>query len=145
MILVDANLLIYAHFVSMPDHIPARRWLDEQLVSDSRVGLPWASLLAFPRIVTNPRLFERADSPLEAWHVVQQWLGQDAAWIPVPTERHAAVFADLVAAVRPRDNDVADTHLAALAIEHDLTLMTADRGFARFPGLRWANPLEADR
>lgn len=141
--LIDANLLIYAHFVTMPDHLAARRWLDDQLNASNAVGLPWINLLAFLRITTNPRLFEHADTPQEAWHVIQLWLARDGVWIPAPTDRHQEIFTGLVEAVQPRGNDVTDTHVAALAIEHDLTLMTADRGFDRFPGLHWENPLAA--
>ena len=142
MILVDVNLLVYAHVDDMRQHPGARRWLDDVLSDPAPVGLPWQTLLGFVRLVTNPRVFATPHDPHAAWSVVEHWLDADPVWIPAPTERHRQVFATLVERVRPSGNLVPDTHLAALAIEHGLTLMTADLGFARFPGLRWENPLD---
>ena len=73
MILVDANILIYSHVKSFAQHEPARRWLDQQLSGSTRVGLPWASLLAFLRLVTNPRVFEQPESISDAWRQVREW------------------------------------------------------------------------
>ena len=142
MILVDANLLLYAHVANQPQHEPARRWLDGQLSGRTRVGLPWESLLAFLRIVTNPRVFEHPEPLVQAWAQVERWLSAPPAWIPIATERHRDNFARLLPSIS-RANLVPDAHLAALAIEHGLTLETADGDFARFPGLRWENPLRS--
>jgi predicted nucleic acid-binding protein len=76
-----------------------------------------------------------------AWDQVQAWLRCDAVWIPLPTARHAALLGDFLRVPGLRANDVPDAHLAALAISHGLILCSADAGFARFPGLRWINPL----
>jgi hypothetical protein len=141
-ILVDANLLIYASTPVVKEHPSARRWLDETLNGGMRVGLPWASLLTFLRLVANPRVFERPPSLTEAWQQVEQWLEVDSVWIPVPTERHHQLFAQLLTQTSERSDLVPDAHLAALAIEHGLTLCSADRDFARFSGLRWENPLD---
>lgn len=142
MILVDANLLVYASIRESAQHERARDWLGRALAAPGRVGLPWASTLGFLRIVTNPRIYDRPVSIQQAWAAVQNWLGRPAAWIPAPNERHREVLSDMVAVIS-RANDVPDAHLAALAVEHGLILATADHGFARFPGLRWENPLEA--
>jgi hypothetical protein len=142
-ILVDANLLIYSQVSQLKQHPAAREWLDGRLSdSDSRVGLPWPSLLAFVRIVANPRVFERSTTVTAAWAQVERWLELESVWIPMPTGRHAAVLKRLLAETGEEGDLVPDTHLAALAIEHGLTLCSADRGFARFSGLRWENPLE---
>jgi len=141
MILVDANLLIYAHVRAFPQHERARAWLDEQLNRGSRVGLPWPSLLGFLRIVTNPRIFQHPEPMGGAWRQVELWLGADAAWVPQPTERHGVVLGALIAASGAQANLVPDAHLAALAIEHGLQLCSSDGDFGRFPGLRWVNPL----
>ena len=141
MILVDANLLVEAH-MSGPRNRQAREWLDEQLWGTARVGLPWASLLAFLRLVTNPRIYARPQTLVGAWGEVRGWLSCESAWLPTPTERHAEVLGALFSDARAGGNLVPDAHLAALAIEHGLTLCTLDRGFARFKGLRWHNPLE---
>ena len=141
MILVDANLLIYASAAEMPQHERARTWLDEQINGTARVGLPWPSLLAFMRIVSNPRLFERP-SLTQARSQVQAWLAQPSTWIPLPTEAHGAILDQLLADEQSY-RLVADAHLAALALEHGLALCSSDGDFARFPGLRWQNPLAA--
>jgi uncharacterized protein len=138
-ILVDANLLIYASAAEMPQHEAARKWLDEQINGTARVGLPWPSLLAFMRIVSNPRLFERA-SLAQARSQVQAWLAQPATWVPLPTEAHGAILDQLLAGEQSH-RLVADAHLAALALEHGLALCSSDGDFARFAGLRWQNPL----
>ena len=143
MILVDANLLIYAHVGAFAQHQVARDWLDRQLTDVSRVGLPWASLLAFLRIVTNPRIFERPEPMAEAWRQVMAWLACDTAWIPEPTDHHPEVLSRLIALPGVHGNLVPDAHLAALAIEHGVTLCSTDSDFARFPGLRWVNPIAA--
>ncbi len=141
MILVDANLLIYAYFSTSPQHQHARAWLDEQLNGFAAVGLPWPSLLAFVRLVTNPRIFKQATSATDAWRQVLDWLACEPAWIPQPTERHAELLGSLVSLPGMNANLIMDAHLAALAIEHGLTLCSTDGDFARFPQLRWTNPL----
>lgn len=141
MILIDANLLVYAHVSSFAQHEQAREWLDGQLNGAAPVGLPWASLLAFVRLVTNPRVFERPEPITDAWGQVLAWLDCETAWIPQSTERHADVLGKLFAIPGVHANLVPDAHLAALAMEHGLMLCSADSDFARFPALRWQNPL----
>jgi toxin-antitoxin system PIN domain toxin len=123
-----------------PEHRRARDWLDGKLGEPARVGLPWESILAFLRLVTNPRVFARPESVGQAWQQVEQWLDSPSAFVPTPTERHRAVLSPLLAQVT-RPNLVPDAHLAALAIEHGLVLCSTDGDFARFAGLRWENPL----
>jgi len=141
MILVDANLLVYAHVRSFQQHESARAWLDSEFNGNSRIGLPWHSLLAFLRIVTNPRIFQMPESMSDAWQQVQAWLDCEVAWIPEPTERHRDVLGSLLGASGMQANLVPDAHLASLAIEHGLILCSADGDFARFQNLRWQNPL----
>jgi hypothetical protein len=140
-ILVDANLLVYAHARSFPQHARAREWLDTQLSRGAPVGLPWPSLLAFLRLVTNPRVFQQPEPMTAAWRQVGAWLGAESVWIPQATDRHAEVLGGLLATGGVQANLVPDAHLAALAIEHGLLLCSADGDFARFPELRWLNPL----
>lgn len=141
MILVDANLLIYAYSSNFAQHATARDWFDSQINGLTRVGLPWASLLAFLRVITNPRIFPRPLPMAKAWDQVSGWLACETVWVPAPTERHAGVLATLLAQPGVHGNLVPDAHLAALAIEHGLTLCSADGDFARFSSLRWINPL----
>lgn len=139
--LVDANVLLYARDESSPFHERARRWLAEQLNGPVRVGLPWQSLVAFVRIGTHPRAYDRPLSPEQAWHQVEDWLAAPASWIPQPTHAHADVLGSLIRRYDLRGNIVSDAHLAALAIEHGLTLCSADTDFARFSELRWIDPV----
>lgn len=141
MILVDANILVYAHVTESPHHADARRWLEERLNGTTRVGLPWASLLAFLRLVTNPRVFERPEPIGEAWATVKDWLACAPAWVPQPGERHAEILGELLTQPGIVANLVPDAHLAALAIEHGLTVCSSDADFARFPSVAWTNPL----
>ena len=140
MILVDANLLLYAHVCGFEQHGAARRWLDEQLGGTNRVALPWPSLLAFARLVTNPRVFERPETMAKAWRQIMEWLAAPPVWIPSPTDDHAAVLSRLISHCT-RSALIHDAHLAALAMEHGLILMSTDGDFARLPDLRWQNPL----
>jgi len=127
--------------VGRPQHTVARDWLVERLNGTVRFGLPWVSLIAFIRIVTNPRIFARPSSVASAWQRVEEWLDCDPVWIPEPSQRHRAILAGLIAHAGAGGNLIHDAHLAALAIEHGLTLASADGDLARFPGLRWNNPL----
>jgi toxin-antitoxin system PIN domain toxin len=140
-ILIDANLLLYATITDYPQHPGARSWLEGRMNGRARVGLPWASLLAFVRIATNARLFPQPLGVAEAWRRVVEWLEVPVTWIPVETDRHADILGDLLVRAAATDNLVSDAHLAALAIEHGLTLCSSDRDFTRFPDLRWENPL----
>ncbi len=141
MILIDGNLLVYAHVASMRQHQAARRWLDDQLNGSRKVGMPWHSLLAFLRLITNPRIYEQPLSVSNAWSQVESWLDCPVVWVPEPTERYRDILGSLLGRASAGGNLVPDAHLAALAIEHGLILCSTDGDFARFPGLRWENPL----
>lgn len=141
MILVDANLLLYAKIADLPQHPRVAPWLEAQLRGTSRVGLPWPSLLAFLRISTNTRVFAKPLSIEQAWSQVAEWLALSNVWIPLPTENHADVVGRLLVATHAVANLVPDAHLAALALEHGLEVCSSDSDFARFPDIRWRNPL----
>lgn len=140
MILVDANLLLYAVLPVYPQHVAAHEWLDGRLGGAAQIGLPWESLLAFVRISSDRRLFERPVPLREAWAVVEAWLHRSTTWIPVPGPRHQAVLDELMDDALP-SRLVPDAHLAALALEYGLIVASADRDFATFPGVRWENPI----
>jgi toxin-antitoxin system PIN domain toxin len=140
-ILLDVNSLVYAHDVRSAHHGAAKEWIDGQLNGPGLVGFPWETVSAFLRIVTHPRIYERPTPLANAWQQMRDWLDREVAWIPLPTERHIHVFEELLLQPGARANLVPDAHLAALAIEHGLILCSADNGFARFPRLRWMNPL----
>lgn len=143
MILVDANLLIYSSVTGFAQHIRARRWFENVLNQGPRVGLPWPSLLAFVRLVSNPKLFTHPRSIAGAWRQVEEWLDVRSVWIPAPGDRHREILGRLLRLPGIQSNGVPDAHLAALAIEHGLTLCTTDSGFGRFRDLRCENPIAA--
>ena len=143
MILLDSNLLIYATAPGFKQHPAAARWLEDVLNGHDRVGMPWHSLLSYFRITTNPRLFRQPAPPEIVWSRVRDWLALPLVWIPAPTAQHAQILGQLVTRELSNGELIMDAHLAALAIEHGLTLCSSDRDFSRFAGLKWRNPLTA--
>lgn len=141
MILVDANILLYAEDSLHPRNREAREWWDDQLSGSSSVCLCWTVLSAFIRIGTNPRVFESPLSLEQAVARVQSWLGQPCARVVRPTDRHWTVFQQMLSEGQAVANLVTDAHLAALAIEHGCRLASTDSDFARFSKLKWMNPL----
>lgn len=141
MILIDANLLIYAYDASSSFHRPARAWLEEMLSSPAPVCLPWASILAFLRITTDRRILAKPFPGEEAAAIVDEWLAVPVVRVPEPTSRHWQILEGLITGDQATGPLVTDAHLAALAIEHGAELCTTDRDFTRFEGLRWRNPL----
>lgn len=139
--LVDANILLYAVDTRNPFHARAAHWLSEQLNGSRRVGFPWQSLVAFLRISTHPRASDHPLDPATAARCIEEWLEAEVAWIPVPGPGHASVLTELIRTHQLRGNLISDAHLAALAIEHGLTMCSADTDFARFTEVAWLNPL----
>ena len=139
--LPDVNLLIYAIDTRSRKHRPAQLWLERTLSGTEEVGFAWAVLVGFVRISTNPRALERPLTVAEAIQYVDEWLDQPVATFVHPSERHAALLRDLLEPLGTAGNLTSDAHLAALAIEHGAELCSHDTDFARFPGLRWHDPL----
>lgn len=140
-ILLDANVLLWAHHRGFPQHERARAWLASALTDIPVVGIPWPSVLAFLRVSTHPRAFEQPLAIGAVWEVVTGWLRRPNVTTPAPTDAHADLLGQLLVAGRATANHTTDAHLAALAIEYGAELCSADTDFARFPGLRWTNPL----
>jgi hypothetical protein len=140
-ILVDANLLLYAYHPRAPGHEASRRWLEATLVGPELVRFAWLTLWAFLRLATNPRVFERPLSAAEAAAAVSAWLAQPCAGVLEPGERHWTILRDVLRSGQATGPLVMDAAMAALAIEHGATLYTTDRDFSRFPSLKWTNPL----
>ncbi|MGC4032515.1 MAG: hypothetical protein QM754_12445 [Tepidisphaeraceae bacterium] len=141
MILVDVNVLLYARFISYRQHPAARDWLELQLAGPQSVGLPWESLNGFMRIATNPKLFETPMTVAEAWLQVKTWISAKTVWIPQAGPRHVEIMDRLIAGRPFSTKLVSDVHLAAIAIEHDLVVCSADADFGTLNGVRWHNPL----
>ena len=141
MILVDANLLLYAEDSLSEHHQAARIWWDEQLSGSDPVALCWPALTAFIRIGTNTRLHHRPLTLKEAIERVQSWLEQPCVQLIDTTEQHWPLFQQMLRAGNASANLVSDAHLAALALEHNCVLHSTDTDFARFRGLKWKNPI----
>jgi toxin-antitoxin system PIN domain toxin len=141
LILVDANILLYAEDSLSPVHQQARVWWDHQLSRSGPVCLCWTVVSAFIRIGTNPRVFEHPLSLEQALTRVQSWLDQPCTRVIRPTEQHWTIFQMMLKEGQAVANLVTDAHLAALAIEHGCDLASTDSDFARFPKLKWINPL----
>ena len=142
MILVDANLLLYAYHSGAAQHAVAKRWLESVLSGMEPVGLSWSTILAFLRIGTSPRVFERPYRIEEAESIVSSWLDRSSVAVLRPGERYWEILRALLIEARVEAALVSDAALAALAIEHGATLCSADRDFRRFPGLKLSNPIE---
>jgi toxin-antitoxin system PIN domain toxin len=140
LISIDVNLLVYATDQDAERHEPSRIWFEDQMNSGTRIGLPWFTLLSFLGLTTQPGVRKTPMPMNEAMTWVNEWIEWETVWIPEPTPRHAAVLGELLTAV-PRSRMVSDAHVAALAIEHGLTLYSADAGLRMFPGLKVVNPL----
>ena len=141
MILVDANILLYAEDSLSAQHDRARTWWDAQLSGSAPVCLCWPVVTAFLRIATNTRLHQRPLTPGEAADRVQSWFAQPCVRMIQPTEQHWDILQRMLHEGNATANLVSDAHLAALAVEHNCELCSTDTDFARFPGLNWLNPL----
>jgi Predicted nucleic acid-binding protein, contains PIN domain len=140
-ILVDANLLLYAEDTLSEHHQAARIWWDTQLSGAEPVCLCWPVLTAFIRVGTNLRLHRRPLSLKEAVERVQSWLDQPCVRMIHPGEQHWAIFQAMLRDGKAIGSLVSDAHLAALALEHNCVLQSTDADFARFKGLKWNNPI----
>ena len=141
MIVPDINLLIYAYNVDAPASDAAQDWWKKLLSVTETVGVPWAVATGFVRIITNPRIMD-SPLPLEtAADRVQGWFDYDHVTPLNPGDRHLALFRRNLDVEGSGSNSVTDAHIAALAMEYDAEVHTNDAGFARFPGLRWHNPI----
>jgi toxin-antitoxin system PIN domain toxin len=141
LIVLDANLLLYAYDAASPRHSAARQWLEQTLSGQVPVGLPWQTIGAFLRIATNTRLPGNRWTPEEAAGIVDDWLRQPNVRVLAAGENHWLLLRTMLIEGQAHGALVTDAQLAALAMEYGGTLHTTDRDFARFPGLRWTNPL----
>lgn len=141
MILTDVNPLLNAYNRDFPDHAAARKWWEGVVNDQEAIGLAWVTILSFIRIMTNPRAMLNPMPVGEAVAAARSWLDLPNVDILEPGPRHAEILFRLLLQVGVAGNLTTDAHLAALAIEHQARLASTDTDFARFPGLRWFNPL----
>jgi hypothetical protein len=142
-ILLDANLLIYAIDADSPQHERARPWLERVLSDAAPVGLPWIVILAFVRITTRAGIMRRPLALADALAYVESWLQQPCVEIIGPGEQHWPILRRLLEATGTAGNLTSDAHIAALALERGAAVCSTDHDFARFPGIRHVNPLAA--
>lgn len=145
MTLPDVNLLLHAYNRESPVHAAALAWWESLLNGTSPVGLSWVAMLGFIRIATHPQVLANPMPVTIACHHVRGWLRRPYVTVLDPGSRHAEIVFGLLEAVGTAGNLTTDAHLAALAIEHQAELHSTDADFARFPGLRWRNPIARAR
>ena len=141
MIFPDINLLIYAHNIRTPHHIKAIAWWNSCLQGPQGIALAWTVVLGFVRIATHPKVFEHPMPVEGALQRVEEWLSLPHVYLVDPPRTHFSTWSALLKTVGSGGNLTTDAHLAALAIERGFILQTTDADFARFPGLKWNNPL----
>ena len=141
MILIDANLLLYAYHPKAVQHERSRRWLEDCLNGSQLVRLTWLTVWAFLRISTNPRVFEFPFSIDETEAIVNTWLGHPLVGILEPGEQHWTILQTCMEKGQASGPLMMDAALAAIALEHGAVLHTTDQDFSRFPNLKWINPL----
>jgi toxin-antitoxin system PIN domain toxin len=140
-ILPDVNLIVYAHNLDAPGHAAARAWWEELLNGDRSVAIAWVVALGFIRLMTSRVVLEAPLPPARAVACVRAWLAQPNVAVLDPGPRHLDILDQLFMAAGAAATLTTDAHLAALAIEHQCELHSNDADYARFPGLRWRNPL----
>jgi toxin-antitoxin system PIN domain toxin len=140
-LLADVNVFLYAHRPESPRHEEHHSWLQAALTAAEPFGISEAVLASFVRIATHSRVYREPTPPDVALAFCEVVLAGPSAVALRPGPRNWQLFCSLVTAAGARGNLVPDAFLAALAIEHGATWVTTDRGFARFPGLRWRPPL----
>jgi hypothetical protein len=138
--IVDANVLLYAVNEDSSRHHAARGWLDASLRGPETVGFGWIVLLAFLRLSTRHDLYQHPLATEQAFDVVSAWLAAPQAVVVHPTARHLQVLRGLIEPFGTAANLANDAHLAALAVEHGATVVSFDRDFGRFPGVRLEEP-----
>lgn len=143
MIVPDVNLLLYAHNRAAPYHDAAQAWWRDLLAREQPVGVPWAVAFGFLRLVTHPAVLSTPLTATAALDHVDRWFAHAAVQPLEPGPRHLRIVRDLFAATGVGGRLTTDTHVAALAIEHQAEVHSNDADFARFPGLRWRDPLAA--
>jgi len=140
-LLVDANVLLYAVNEEAGEHAAARNWLRRALGGGEAVAFAWTVVLAFLRVSTHPAVFPRPLAAAQAAEVVERWLETPPALTLEPTRRHLPLLRGLLERSGTAGNLVGDAHLAALALEHGATVVSFDRDFARFEGVALRRPV----
>jgi toxin-antitoxin system PIN domain toxin len=140
-IVLDANILIYAYDSGSSQHTKSRAWVEKTFSGLESVGLSWQTVSAFLRVVTSTRLPGPRLSLEQAARLVDEWLEQPNLRVLSPSDEHWILLRRMIVEGQASGPLIIDAQLAALTMEYGGELHTTDRDFARFPGLRWTNPL----
>ena len=140
---LDLNILLYAINRDSPRHADAKAWLESAISGEETIGIPWVVILGFLRLTTSRQVFQRPLSTDEACGIVEGWLAQDSVIALNPGDEHWPTLHRLMREAGSAGNLTTDAHLASLAIENGAALCSTDADFARFPHLRWVNPLRS--
>jgi uncharacterized protein len=140
--IIDVNLLVHAVNQSAPEHGAVLAWLEGEINTGSSIGMPWVSLLGFIRLSINPKVVTKPLTVEQALNQVSEWLSLPNVSVIAPSSGHLSRLSSCCKSVRASHNLITDAHLAALALEHNATMVSCDTDFAKFPGLRWINPLQ---
>ena len=143
MIVPDINILVHAYNSDSPRHSLARVWWEKTLTRPRPVGMPWATVLGFIRIMTHRGILGNPMTVADATRRVRAWLNHTRVQVLTPGEHHGEILFRLLEQLGVAGNLTTDAHLAAIAIEYQAELASTDTDFMRFPGLRWFNPLSA--
>jgi uncharacterized protein len=141
LLLLDANILLYAWDESAPHHSKTHAWLTATVQAGESIGLPWVSLWAFVRIVSNPKLMANPLPLEEAFAVMNEILSIPRAVVVQPGPKHAELLRSVATSTQSSGSKLTDASLTALAMEYGATLASTDHDFSRFPSLKWVNPL----
>lgn len=142
MILIDVNVLVYAHREDARDHLAYREWVESVINGNTKYGFSALVLSGFVRVVTHPKIFEAPSSLEQALIFANQIRASDQAVCIAPGSKHWTFFLHCVERINATGNDVPDAYHAALAMEWDCQWVTTDKGFHRFKGLRIKHPLK---
>ena len=142
MLLLDVNVLVYAHREEVPRHAEYRSWLEELIESGEAFGVADLVLSGFLRIVTHPKIFKQPSPQDGALAFVEEIRSQPSCPVVKPGARHWGIFLDVCRETSARGNLIPDAYLPALAVESDCTWVTTDGDYADFSGLDWRHPLD---
>lgn len=142
MMLMDVNVLVYAHREDAQNHRAYRDWLGSVINSNIAYGFSELVLSGFIRVVTHPKVFENPSSTEVAIAFAQQIRSSGHAVCLAPGTSHWDIFLKCVQSISAQGNDIPDAYHAALALEWDCDWFTTDKGFRRFKGLRVRHPLK---
>ena len=141
MTLIDANVLLYAYDSESPHHRISRSWFETELSSGRPIAFALVTLLAFVRIASDRRVFNRPLTPAAACSLIEEWLAQPNVRLLQPGPRTWTILSELCESGQAKGAMVMDAHLAALAVEHGAPIATTDRDFTRFAGIELVNPV----